>query len=216
VPRLVTSGLILSVFGLAAVAVVMPVTAASSAYYLHPASVMNHVPAGSGQKTTIDLTPGMTLTWRSTDAYPSGYVVPAGTYSFQANWQKGASAHASVTFAVGYSAGSCSSFATLVSWSSDVHAPPLPTTTSAATTHATDLPSGGPFHICFQIHVNSITCNGAKCPFALLLDSKRFQAILNLPAIEVSERVLPVAGIVLLIPVAAGLIVRRRAPRLVR
>ncbi|HZQ48951.1 MAG TPA: glycosyltransferase, partial [Candidatus Dormibacteraeota bacterium] len=38
VPRLVTSGLILSVFGLAAIAAVMPVTAASSAYYLHPPS----------------------------------------------------------------------------------------------------------------------------------------------------------------------------------
>jgi len=216
VPRLVTSGLILSVFGLAAVAAVMPVTAATSAYYLHPASSMDHVPAGSGQKTTINLTTGMTLTWRSTDSYPSGYVVPAGTYSFTADWQKDASAHASVTFTVGYSAGSCASFATLVAWSSDVNAPPLPTTTSATTTHATDLPGGGPFHICFQIHVNSITCSSTKCPFALLLDSKRFQAILNLPAIEVSERLLPAAGLVLLIPVGAGFAIRRRRERAAR
>src|SRR5581483_11233801 len=110
---------------------VMPVTAATSAYYLHPPSYMDHVPAGNGQKTTVNLTAGMTLTWRSTDSYPSGYVVPAGTYSFTADWQKDASARASVTFKVGYSAGSCSSFATLVSWTSDVKAPPLPTTTSA-------------------------------------------------------------------------------------
>jgi cellulose synthase/poly-beta-1,6-N-acetylglucosamine synthase-like glycosyltransferase len=213
VPRFVTAGLILSVFGLAAVAVVMPVTAASSAYYMHPASSMNHVPAGNGPKTTANLSPGESLTWESTDAYPSGYVVPAGTYTFTADWQKDASAHASVTFTVGYSANSCSSFTTLVSWSSDVNAPPLPTTTTATTTQATDLPSGGPFHICFTVHVNSITCKGESCPFALLYNSARFQAILNLPAIEVSERVLPLAGLVLLLPLAAGMVVRRHRSR---
>jgi hypothetical protein len=195
---------------LAVFAAVTPVTAATSAYYLHPASSMNHVAAGSGPKTTVNLLPGMTLTWRSTDAYPSGYVVPAGTYTFTADWQKDAGAHASITFTVGYSSGSCTAFTTLVSWSSDVNAPPLPTTTAATTTHATDLPAGGPFHVCFQIHVNSITCSGARCPLALLFDSSRFQAILNLPAIEVSERVLPLGVLALAIPFAAGAIVRRR------
>jgi len=211
VPRAVTTALILTIFGLAAVAVVMPVTAASAAYYLHPASSMSHVPAGSGQKITVNLKAGMTMTWTSTDAYPSGYVVPAGTYSFTADWQKDAAATASVSFRVGYAAGSCASFTTLVSWTSGVSAPPQPSTTTATTSHATDLPAGGPFHICFQIHVNTITCSGGNCHTALVFDTKRFQAILNLPAIEVSERSLPLAGVVLLIPFAAGFVIRRRA-----
>jgi hypothetical protein len=210
VPRVVTATLAFTVMALAVFAAVTPVTAGTSAYYLHPASSMNHVAAGSGPKTTVNLLPGMTLTWRSTDAYPSGYVVPAGTYTFTADWQKDAGAHASITFTVGYSSGSCTALTTLVSWSSDVNAPPLPTTTAATTTHATDLPAGGPFHVCFQIHVNSITCSGARCPLALLFDSSRFQAILNLPAIEVSERVLPLGVLALAIPFAAGAIVRRR------
>jgi hypothetical protein len=58
--------------------------------------------------------------------------------------------------------------------------------------------------------VNSITCPGGKCPFALVYDSKRFQAILSLPAIEVSERLLPLAGLGLLIPFAALALVRRK------
>jgi len=213
VPRAVTTALALAMFGLAAIAVVMPVTAASAAYYLHPALSMNHVPAGSGQKITVNLKAGMSMTWTSTDAYPSGYVVPAGTYSFTADWQKDANATASVTFTVGYAEGSCSSFTTLVSWTSDVNAPPQPATTTATTSHATDLPAGGPFHVCFEIHVNSITCSGGNCHEALIFDTSRFQAILNLPAIEVSERTLPLAGVVLLIPFAAGLLVRRRARR---
>ena len=40
--------------------------------------------------------------------------------------------------------------------------------------------------------------------------------ILNLPAIEVSERVLPAAGLVLLVPLAAGFVVRRRTAGLAR
>src|SRR5205814_8114552 len=136
--------------------------------YLHPPASMDHVPAGAGSKTTLNLSRGDTHTWRSTDAYPSGYVVPAGTYTFTADWQKDASAIASITFTVGYAAGSCAAFAPLVSWTSGVNAPPLPTTTGATTAHATDLPSGGPFHVCFRIRVTSITCKGARCPLALI------------------------------------------------
>ena len=180
---MVTVSLALLTLGLTACAIVLPVSAGAptSAYYLHTGFVMDHTPAGTGHKTTIDLSPGMSLTWTSTDVYPAGDVIPAGTYTFTADWQKDAKARASVTFTVGYGT-SCGSFANLVSWTSDVNAPPKPTTTGATTTHATDLPSGGPYHICFRIHVNSITCNGNKCPFAIVFDTSRFQAILNLPA----------------------------------
>jgi len=168
------------------------------------------LPAGTNPKVTQNLVPGITLTWTSTDTYDSGMVIPAGTYTFTADWQKDAAAKASVTFTVGYAAGSCATFTQLVSWSSDVKAPPLPTITSGNTTSATELGQGGPFHICFRIHVNSITCRGGKCPFALVYDSKRFQAILSLPAIEVSERLLPIAWLGLLIPFGAAALVRRR------
>jgi hypothetical protein len=210
IPRTVTAALALSMLALTACAMVLPVTAATSSYYLHPPAYMNHVPAGTGSKTTVNLVRGNTLTWTSTDAYPSGYVVPAGAYTFTATWQKDASAFASITFTVGYAAGGCATFTPLVSWTSDVNAPPQPTTTGATTAHATDLPSGGPFRICFRIHVNSITCRGVRCPLALIYDTKRFQAILNLPPIEVAERVLPLAGLVLFVPLAAGLVARRR------
>jgi hypothetical protein len=201
VPRLVTVGLAMLTLGLTACAIVLPVSASAptAAYYLHTGFFMDHIPAGNGHKTTINLQPGDTLTWTSTDVFAAGNVIPAGTYTFTANWQKKASAQASVTFTVGYGV-TCSSFANLVSWTSDVKAPPHPTTTSATTTHATDLPSGGPYHICFQFHVNSITCNGEKCPFAFVFDDKRFQAILNTPPIEVDERVLPLAGVAVMIP----------------
>jgi cellulose synthase/poly-beta-1,6-N-acetylglucosamine synthase-like glycosyltransferase len=209
VPRAVTFSLALLTLGLTACAIVLPVSAASSAYYLHSNFFMDHNPAGSGHKTTINLSPGDTLTWTSTDVYPAGDVIPAGTYTFTADWQKDASAHASVTFTVGYGA-ACSSFASLVSWTSDVNAPPQPTTTGGTTTHATDLPSGGPYHICFRIHVNSITCKGAKCPLAIVFDTSRFQAILNLPAIEVSERSLPLLGVALVVPLMVAIRSRRR------
>jgi hypothetical protein len=45
---------------------------------------------------------------------------------------------------------------------------------------------------------------------SLVFDSKNFQAILSPPAIEVSERTLPLAGLALVIPLAMAGIVRRR------
>jgi cellulose synthase/poly-beta-1,6-N-acetylglucosamine synthase-like glycosyltransferase len=213
VPRLATLSVVALLVVLTVAAVAPSAFAASGDYYLHRSQSMNHIPAGSGQKATLNLTPGTTAIWVSTDTYTSGSVIPAGVYKFTADWQKDASATASVRFTVGFDHGSCGTFTTLVSWTSDVSAPPLPTVTSGSTTSATELGQGGPFHICFQIHVNSITCAGARCPLALLFDSKRFQAILSLPGIEVSEHVLPLAGLGLLIPIAAGGWVRRKSWR---
>lgn len=210
VPRLVTLSIVALLVVLTVGAMGPVAGAATGDYYLHRTQQMNHLPAGSGAKVTQNLVAGTTLTWISTDTYSSGMVIPAGAYTFTADWQKDAAAKASVTFTVGYSAGSCAAFTQLVSWSSDVKAPPLPTITSAGTTSATELGPGGPFHICFRIQVNSVTCRGARCPFALVYDSKRFQAILSLPAIEVSERLLPLAWLGLLIPFAGAALVRRR------
>jgi cellulose synthase/poly-beta-1,6-N-acetylglucosamine synthase-like glycosyltransferase len=210
VPRLVTVSIVALLVLLTLGALGPSVSAGSGDYYLHRSQKMDHVPAVSGLKVTQNLAPGMTATWTSTDTYASGMVIPAGTYTFTAEWQKDAKATASITFTVGYAAGSCGTFSQLVSWTSDVSAPPLPTATSGSTTSATELGAGGPFNICFRIHVNSITCAGAKCPLALLYDSSRFQAILSFPAIEVSEHVLPLAGLGLLIPIGAAAWARRR------
>jgi len=204
VPRLVTLSIVALLVLLTIAALGPAVSAASGDYYLHRSQKMDHVPAGSGLKVTQNLAPGTTATWTSTDTYASGMVIPAGTYTFTADWQKDANATASITFTVGYAAGGCTTFTPLVSWTSDVSAPPLPTATSGSTTSATELGPGGPFNVCFRVHVNSITCAGAKCPLALLYDSSRFQAILSFPGIEVSEHVLPLAGLGLLIPIAAG------------
>ena len=210
VPRLVTLSIVALLVVLAISALGPSVSAGSGDYYMHRSQKMDHVPAGSGLKVTQNLAPGTTVTWTSTDTYASGMVIPAGTYTFTADWQKDAKAKASITFTVGYEAGSCGNFTQLVSWKSDVSAPPLPAATSGSTTSATELGAGGPFHICFRIHVNSITCPGTKCPLALVYDSSRFQAILSFPAIEVSEHLLPIAGLGLLIPIAAAAWARRR------
>jgi cellulose synthase/poly-beta-1,6-N-acetylglucosamine synthase-like glycosyltransferase len=213
VPRLVTLSIVALLVVLTVGALGPAASAISGDYYLHRSQKMDHVPAGSGLKVTQNLVPGTTLTWASTDTYGSGMVIPAGTYTFTASWQKDASATASITFTVGYGAGSCATFTTLIMWSSDVSAPPLPTATSATTARATELGQGGPFHICFRVHLNSITCPATRCPLALLYDSSRFQAILSFPPIEVSEHLLPIAGLGLLIPFAAAAWVRRRRSR---
>jgi hypothetical protein len=280
-PRVVTLSLLVFGVGLTVGALVLPVTAASSSYYLHRAYVMDHVPANGSSSTTINLSPGLTQTWKSTDAYPSGYVVPAGTYTFSAHWQKSSSdsedqdegddrddggggggsdapatathqtasaqtdedgdndendnedegdgAKATINFVVGFAATSCQSFTTLVSWTADIKPSHDAQTTSATTSHATDFPKGGPFHICFQFNVRTLTCSGghgggdsvqtktvqaktdqSSCQMSLVFDSKNFQAILSPPAIEVSERTLPLAGLALVIPLAMAGIVRRR------
>jgi cellulose synthase/poly-beta-1,6-N-acetylglucosamine synthase-like glycosyltransferase len=210
VPRLVTLSIVALLVVLTMGALGPAAGAATGDYYMHRSQRMDHLPAGSGQKVTQNLVPGTTLTWTSTDTYDAGMVIPGGTYTFTADWQKDAAATASITFSVGYAAGSCGTFTELVSWSSDVSAPPLPTVTRAGTISATELGHGGPFHICFRVHVNSISCPGARCPLALVYDSSRFQAILSLPAIEVSERLLPLAGLGLAIPLAAAAWSRRR------
>jgi hypothetical protein len=204
VPRLVTLTIVALLVVLTAGAFGTSASATSGDYYLHSNQTMDHVPAGNGPKTTLDLSPGTTATWVSTDTYDSGMVVPAGTYTFTADWQKDAAATASITFTVGYDTGSCATFTQLVSWTSDVSSPPQPSSTSGTTLSATVLGPGGPFHICFQLFVNSITCPGEECPFALVFDSDRFQAILSLPPIEVSERLLPLAGLGLVIPMAVA------------
>ncbi len=251
VPRMVSMSLVILAVGLTAVAAVLPVSAATSDYFLHRAYSMDHVPAGNGPKTTINLLAGTTLTWTSTDAYAAGYVIPAGTYSFTAHWQKGTNGDhdedndddskeagaragqtpstdggedededgdsddedgkASITFTVGYAAASCATFNLLVQWTSNVSPPPSrESTTSASTARATDFPRGGPFHICFRLHVNSVSCPGSACPFAIVFDNKNYQAILRLPQIEVSEHTLPLAGVAMLIPFAMAGLVRRR------
>jgi len=210
VPRLATLSIVALLVVLTVASLGPAAFAASGDYYLHRGQQMNHSPASSGQKATLNLAPGMTATWMATDTYASGSVIPAGAYSFTADWQKDAPATASITFSVGFSAGSCGSFTKLVSWTSDVSAPPQPTVTGGSTTSSTELPPGGPYHVCFRIEVNSITCPGARCQLALLFDSQRFQAILSFPAIEVSERVLPLAIFVLFMPVAAAAWVRRK------
>jgi hypothetical protein len=209
VPRMATLSIVALLVVLTVAALGPAAAAASGDYYLHRNQVMDHLPAGNGLKSTLNLTAGTTATWTSTDTYASGMVIPAGSYAFTADWQKDAAATASITFTVGFGS-VCGTFTRLVSWTSDVAAPPLPTVTTASTTSATQLGPGGPFHICFQVHVNSITCPGAKCPLALLFDSKRFQAILSFPPIEVSEGVLPLAGLGLFIPLAAAAWVGRR------
>lgn len=210
VPRLATLSVVALLVVLTVAALGPSAFAATGDYYLHRSQSMNHSPAGSGQKATLNLAPGMTAIWVSTDTYNSGTVIPAGVYTFTADWQKDAAATASITFTVGFDNGSCGTFTRLVSWRSDVSAPPLPTVTSGSTTSATELGPGGPFHLCFSVHVNSITCPGAHCPMALLFDSSRFQAILSFPAIEVSERVLPLAGLAIFIPIGAAAWVRRK------
>ena len=210
VPRLVTLSILILLVVLTVGAFGSTASAMSGDYYLHRSQSMNHSPAGSGLKVTLNLVPGMTATWVSTDTYASGMVIPAGVYTFTADWQKDAGATASITFTVGFDAGNCDSITQLVRWTSDVAAPPRPTATSASTTTATQLGAGGPFRICFQIHVNSIACSSAKCPLALLYDSSRFQAILSFPPIEVSEHLLPLAGLGLIIPIAAAAWIRRR------
>jgi hypothetical protein len=82
---------------------------------------------------------------------------------------------------------------------------PPASTKSASTSHATDFPDGGPFHICFRFHVN-----GTNGPFAIVFDNKDFQAILKLPEIEVSEHSLPLAGAALGIPIVMAGLTRRR------
>jgi cellulose synthase/poly-beta-1,6-N-acetylglucosamine synthase-like glycosyltransferase len=226
VPRLVTLSILFLVVVLIAGAFGTSAAANTGDYYLHRDQTMDHSSGGNERHATLHLAAGTTATWTSTDTYDSGMVVPAGTYTFTANWQGGENEYdekdedddggsASITFTVGYDAGNCSAFTPLVSWDASVSASPDPSSTTGSTTSATTLGSGGPFHICFQLFVNSSSCDNNKerddeedC-LVLLFDSDRYQAILSLPAIEVSEHLLPLAPLGLMIPVAVAWGTRR-------
>ncbi len=195
--------LILTILGLGAVTA--PAVYASNSFYLHNPSglftIDNTPPQGAGASFSMDRA-GATRTWATTFAY-TGQVIPAGTYAFTytaSSQDPDGSATAVLTF--GYSASStCAAISPIVTAPADLgngNGESISTNVPQAI-----LPANS--YLCARITVISVSHGG----ISLLFDGSRQATSVTTPSIVVPEHVLPLAGLVGLVPLAAAWLIRR-------
>jgi cellulose synthase/poly-beta-1,6-N-acetylglucosamine synthase-like glycosyltransferase len=204
--------LLLTILGIGAATA--PTVEASNAYYLHnPAGAYtidnsassNGLPAKFPMNAT-----GATQTWATTAAY-TGQTIPAGTYTFTywTSGEGGSTVTAQLTF--GYSASaSCAVIVPIATWTSDLVNGGGSTTSASMT--AVLLPADS--YLCWQLTVVAVNKGGLD----LRYDSNNQQTSITTPAIVVPEHGSPLIGLVILLPLIAGQLMRRpiRANRRIR
>jgi hypothetical protein len=145
--------------------------------------------------------PGATQAWATTVAY-TGQTIPAGSYTFT-YWVSGegnASVVAALTFGSSASA-SCAVIVPIAAWTATlVNGGGSSTSTSMP---AVVLPASS--YLCWQITVISVSKGGLD----LRYDGNNQQTSIATPSIVVPEHATPLIGLALLLPLAAGWLIRR-------
>jgi hypothetical protein len=193
--------LLLTILGIGAATA--PTVLAANDYYLHNASgaytLDNTAPSGSPAKFLMDR-PGATQSWASTVTYP-GQTIPAGSYVFT-YWTSGhgnGEVTAELTF--GYSStASCAVIAPISSWTALLANGSSSTST---TMRAVTIPVNS--YLCWKITVVAVSNGGLD----LRYDGNHQQTSIATPAIVVPEHGSPLVGLALLLPIAAGQLMRR-------
>jgi 1,2-diacylglycerol 3-beta-glucosyltransferase len=195
--------LVLTILGIGAATA--PNVLAANAFYLHDPSgayTIDNTASSNGTPAHFPMdTPGVTQAWATTIAY-TGQTIPAGSYTFTywVSGQGNASVTAALTF--GYSAtSSCTVIAPIAAWTATlVNGGGSSTSTSMP---AVILPA--PSYLCWRITVVSLTTGGLD----LRYDGNNQQTSIATPSIVVPEHATPLIGLALLLPLAAGWLIRR-------
>jgi glycosyltransferase involved in cell wall biosynthesis len=203
--------LVLTILGIGAATA--PTVLAANAFYLHNptgAYTVDNTPSSGGTPAHFPMdTAGATQAWATTVAY-TGQTIPAGGYTFT-YWTSGqgnSSVLAALTF--GYSASStCATIVPIAAWTATlVNGGGSSTSTSIP---AVILPANS--HLCWQVTVVSVSGGGLD----LRYDGNNQQTSIATPSIVVPEHGTPLIGLALLLPLAAGWLVRRpKRPAAVR
>jgi hypothetical protein len=203
--------LVLTILGLGAVTA--PTVLAANAFYLHnPSGVytIDNTPSSGGPPAHFPMdTAGATQAWATTVAY-IGQTIPAGGYTFT-YWTSGqgnSSVLAALTF--GHSASStCATVVPIAAWTATlVNGGGSSTSTSMP---AVILPANS--YLCWQITVVSVSGGGLDLRYG----GNNQQTSITTPSIVVPEHGTPLIGLALLLPLAAGWLVRRpKRPAAVR
>ncbi|MDQ6882819.1 MAG: glycosyltransferase family 2 protein [Candidatus Dormibacteraeota bacterium] len=174
---------------------------ASNSFYLHNALTIDNTPPKGGPPGSFSMAaPGASQTWATTVAY-TGQTIPAGAYTFTywTSGQGGSTVTAALTFGSSPTS-SCAVIVPIATWratlvdgggssvSSNVGAVVLPARS----------------YLCWQITV--ITVSGS---LNLRYDGNLQQTSITTPSIVVPEHALPLAGLVVLLPLAAAWLVRK-------
>jgi len=195
--------LVLTILGIGAATA--PTVEASNAYYLHnPAggyTLDNNTSSnGSPAKFAMNAT-GATQSWATTVTY-TGQTIPAGSYTFTywTSGEGGSTVTAVLTF--GYSAAaSCAVIVPIATWTATLVNGGGSTT--SASLPAAILPANS--YLCWQITVIAVDKGGLD----LRYDSNNQQTSITTPSIVVPEHVTPLVGLAILLPLAAGQLIRR-------
>jgi glycosyltransferase involved in cell wall biosynthesis len=195
--------LVLAILGVGAATA--PTVEASNAYYLHnPAGVytIDNNPSSNGSPAKFPMNaPGATQSWATTVAY-TGQTIPAGTYTFTywTSGEGGSTVTAALTF--GYSgSASCAVIVPIATWTATLVNGGGSTT--SASLAAVLLPATS--YLCWQVTVLAVDKGGLD----LRYDSNNQQTSVTTPSIVVPEHGSPLVGLALLLPLAAGYLVRR-------
>src|SRR6267378_3311477 len=195
--------LVLTILGIGAATA--PSVLAANAFYLHDplgAYTMDNLPSSNGTPAHFHMDiPGATQAWATTVAY-TGQTIPAGSYTFT-YWVSGegnASVVAALTFGSSASS-SCAVIVPIAAWTATlVNGGGSSTSTSMP---AVVLPANS--YLCWQITVVSVNKGGLD----LRYDGNNQQTSIATPSIIVPEHATPLIGLALLLPLAAGWIIRR-------
>jgi cellulose synthase/poly-beta-1,6-N-acetylglucosamine synthase-like glycosyltransferase len=195
--------LVLTILGIGAATA--PSVLAANAFYLHDplgAYTMDNLPSSNGTPAHFHMDiPGATQAWATTVAY-TGQTIPAGSYTFT-YWVSGegnASVVAALTFGSSASA-SCAVIVPIAAWTATlVNGGGSSTSTSMP---AVVLPASS--YLCWQITVISVSKGGLD----LRYDGNNQQTSIATPSIVVPEHATPLIGLALLLPLAAGWLIRR-------
>jgi hypothetical protein len=195
--------LLLTILGIGAATA--PSVEASNAYYLHnPSSsfTIDNNPSTNGSPAKFAMNvAGATQTWATTVTY-TGQTIPAGTYTFTywSSGEGGSTVTAALTFGSSADA-SCTVIVPIVAWT-DTLINGSGSSTSASMP-AMLLPANS--YLCWQITVLAVDKGGLD----LRYDSNNQETALTTPTIVVPEHGSPLIGLALLLPFAAGYLIRR-------
>jgi glycosyltransferase involved in cell wall biosynthesis len=204
--------LVLTILGIGAATA--PTVDASNAYYLHnPAGgyTMDNNPSQNGSPAKFPMNAvAATQSWVTTVAY-TGQTIPAGTYTFTywTSGEGGSTVTAVLTFGSSASS-SCAVIVPIATWTASL-VNGGGTTTSASMPPVV-LPANS--YLCWQITVIAVGKGGLDLRF----DGNHQQTSITTPAIVVPEHASALIGLAILLPLAAGLLIRRplRAHRRIR
>jgi hypothetical protein len=200
--------LVLTILGIGAATA--PTVLAANLYYLHhpgSAYAIDNMAPSSSAATFLMHSTGATQTWASS-ATVAAQTIPAGSYVFSYWTSDSGGANVTAVLTFGYSAtASCGVIVPIAAWTATLDAGESTTSTNALSVL---VPNNS--YLCWRITVVAASQGGLD----LYFDGQQQPTSIATPAIVVPEHGSPLIGLAILIPLAAGMLIRRPVPVRVR